>query len=360
MVFIQIQAGFDRELVFLVVQPGANQLTFNKQSILRMDTTNTNLKEKNVFQVAHYIKNSIYKDSLNYDAIIAYCQKNFSQKIKASKPSFDPDSSEAIGIDEFGKWRKEGFGAGDFVWFEDYIGIVWHNSPHFVTVCVKIKDGKCELVKESVPVEDVIRANEIEELEARKTMISSGYDFNLKGNCIIEKFVPAGGSYVEFSNYSQNFHGIGVLCCINDFKEVVMYCYLTFGENEELQYGREQIIGKLEEFSFSPFRSSEYQRRKLEGAFNRIGKTWNHAQKRAEPIGYEMEKGDTYFFIDDRMSVKPHPEDKTFTSHKRYLSGNYFRTSEEAYAFLAEIKKLRREFFAALPGNMQEADKSTF
>lgn len=87
--------------------------------------------------------------------------------------------------------------------------------------------------------------------------------------------------------------------------------------------------------------------RRLHRELNKVGKIWKDTLSRIESLEYEVKEGESYWYIDDKLSVVKKTEKCTPTSKKRYLAGNYFVTYESAINMLSKIRNTINDFLAS-------------
>lgn len=300
-----------------------------------------NMKTKR--QIEHFLKNKKYKSEMDFEGIHLYCKNKYG--IRLHVPSnYHPNMEAALDYASFAAWLEHGYGAGDAVKYESYICLVQDSSTESVKICLRIDGNTPNFDSVTLPVQVVQPAEENALKRIYEVLSERGLEFGNPFFTITEKFIPIPCSLVTFQNHKTGQEGCGVIRIVTKTGDVVFYCYLIKGE--PVRYSMNEYAGKLDNFSFASFKPTDYPRKLLESALNKVGKTWNHHMKRIEPLNMRVQKGEQYWYITDKMQVTSDVEKETATSNKRYLAGNYFKRQEDAVRILSEEMELRRNLFA--------------
>ena len=297
-------------------------------------------------QIEHFLSRRKYKSEMDYEGISLYCKNKF--KIKLHRPSryFPEPVEDIVPLDyaTFAEWLEHGYGAGDVVEWGENIGLVQDGGLEKVRICLKI-DGNIPIFDYFILNVHLIRKAEESALNRIYDVLSKkGKEFGNPFFCITEKFIPESNSIVAFQNNITGKSGAGVVRTAIPDDKLTMYCYYIKGE--PVKYSMEEDMGNTADYSFQQVQTSDYPRKALETALERVGKTWNHSLKRIEPLNMKAEKGENYYYINDKRIIVCETEKGTPTSHKRYLAGNYFRERNDAAIILKEEDELRKRFFA--------------
>lgn len=292
-------------------------------------------------QIEYFLKNRRYRTRIDFDLVSSYCRTKFG--LKLHEPSyFENDSGMTSAI--FQKWLEDGFGGGDVVKRGDILYLVQSSSPGDTKMCFKIENGIPSRCSDVLPDDSLVHANKEETKRIFNALDNMGLEFENPYFCVTDQYKPSSGDLVSFVNKKTGDEGIGVVRMRYMDGKITMFCYVLKGMDPK--YSMEEYLGYVNDFRFTPFSPADYPRKYLEAALNKVGKTWNHSLKRIEPLNMEREKGESYWFISDKRTVMQAEEKKTVVSHKRYLSGNYFRTREEAMEVLAEQNEVVRRILA--------------
>lgn len=293
-------------------------------------------------QIEHFLKQKKYKSEIDFEGISSYCKNKYG--IKLSTPSSYPSSPDALDYATFANWYDNGFGAGDAVKWEDNIGLVQDGDTNKAKICLKIDRNGPIFDSFIVPVEILSQADESALKRINEVLNENGKEFGNPFFVITEKYIPGPNSLVCFHNHKTDEEGYGVVRIIKQSGEIIMYCYVIKGK--DVKYSMNEYLGMSNDFSFTPFKAADYQRKALDVELAKVGKTWNHFLKRVEPIDMKVPKGERYWYITDKMQVVAAIEKETVLSNKRYLVGNYFKQQEDAIRILEEMNEILRNFLA--------------
>lgn len=297
-------------------------------------------------QIEHYLSRKKYRSEVDFDGINFYCRDKF--KIKLHHPSSYSEENTALTYGTFAQWLEQGFGAGDVVEWEENgekcIGLVQDGGTEQVRICLKIA--------RNTPVFDFFFLNGQLIHPAEKSAVKrisealseAGKEFGNPYFVIADKYRPSSCSLVKFQNVKTGQQGYGVVRIIKKTGEIIMYCCVIKGG--ETRYSMNEYLGMIDDYTFQPFTPADYERKLLDSALAKHGKTWNHFLKRIEPLTMKVAKGERYWYITDKMQVTSDEEKQTVTSNKRYLAANYFKRQEDAIRILEEEMELRRNFLA--------------
>lgn len=295
-------------------------------------------------QVEHFLKKKRFKSQSEFDGISSFCLTKFGIKLHVPS-SFFPEDESALVYSSFWEWVENGFGAGDAVKWDNFIGLVKGGDTNNVEICLRTDGNASNFDSIAIPYNDITPAGE-NALERLYLILSeNGKEFGNPYFVISDKFIPSSGSLVYFQNYKTGTEGYGVVRLVTHPEgKVWMYCYFVKGE--PVRYSMNEFLGTQNEFKFTPFSAADYPRKLLDAELAKVGKTWNHYLKRIEPLQMKVAVGERYWYITDKLSVTHDVERGTATSNKRYLVGNYFKREEDAIRIMEAEMELRRNFLA--------------
>lgn len=303
-------------------------------------------KMKTELQITTFLKTTTPEQEVDELAIEQFCVKIHSSiKIKWG----DPKSALVINFQSFKKWfLNPAPKIGEIIVYDELKGL--HGTFIAIVKCVcidKIIAGAMVspasgLVTHDidVPSENYRPPTQEEVNKISQELARAGFEWSHQYNRIVEKQKPSNGNYVRVACLDGS-KGLGVFNKIKD-GEVYMYC-IKFSD-QQIRYSMHEVIGRYDEVFFDI--ANNVDKKILQQELNDAGKLWNPYLKRIEPLNLRSEKGHKYFFLNDRLYVVQVHESLSNIDSKRFASGNYFRTSEEATEALAEIRKLLKIFHA--------------
>ena len=181
-----------------------------------------------------------------------------------------------------------------------------------------------------------IRLPKGKEVELLDTSVKNGHivvKYNLK-----EEFIPQHGdiifikadtcSFIEiFDSYEDD--GFGNKCIWNS-------SYIStsspFSANR---------CGYLYKDDIAKIRlATVYERNMLFSALKEKGLTWNEETKEVEKISWRAERGYRYYYINVYGAIIEATEECWYPDDSRFLSGNYFKTREDAEPYSQKAKEL--------------------
>lgn len=294
-------------------------------------------------QVEHFLKQKKFKSKSEFDGINSFCLTKFNLKTHVPSKYF-PEEKSALTYNAFWEWVEYGFGAGEAVKWGNSIGLVNGGDTDNVEICFRI-DGNTPNPKPiTVPYTDVTLTGESALNRLKLGLVECGKEFVTRFFIVSDKFIPSSGNLVSFMNYKTGAEGYGVVRGVNPQNEVWMYCYFTQGET--VKYSMNEFLGRVEDFQFTSISAADYPRKLLDAELAKVGKTWNHHQKRVEPLQMKVKPGEPYWYLTEKLVVASAVEKGAVVSHKRYLAGNYFKRHEDAERMMQAEMELRRNFLA--------------
>lgn len=300
-------------------------------------------------EIKDYLKPVIPSDEGNEYAITQYCLSNFNLKVKfrKSKPG---EENPVITFEQFRKWiEMEYVSSNSFVTiisgpYANAIGII-SSVKHDSILMGAFLMGTGDLVtnKFSIPYDSEIRKATKEERENILCAISDkGLEWNNDFSRVTERFVPRECNYIKLRSKASKKGGIGVFRGFSEERDIIMYCVKM--ENELVRHSLRDKIGNLEDFDLFP--ATEMERRHFREELERAGKVWNGYLKRIEPVGFRVNKGEYYYFINDKFSPSRAQDSYSAQDRLKFNSGNYFRSLEEIEEMIEHISEFRKEQLA--------------
>lgn len=273
-------------------------------------------------------------------AIEQFCNNLYSGiKIKWG----DPKSSLNITFQIFKQWfQKISPKIGEVIVYDEMNGL--HGTFIAIVKCVSIDKIIAGAMVSSasgliphdndVPSEGYRTPTKEESDKIILELSEAGLEWNYKYNRIVEKQKPSNGSFVRVSCLDGS-KGLGIFNEIKD-GQVYMYCIKLL--DQPIRFNMFEVIGKYDEVFFDM--ANNVDKKIIQKELEDVHKLWNSHLKRVEPVTLRSGKGQKYYFINDRLYVVQVHESLSNLDSKRYASGNYFRTSEEATEALIAIRKL--------------------
>lgn len=316
---------------------------------------NLTLPDKNLItvrtnqEIKDYLKFVVPSDEGNEYAIIQYCLSNFDLKIKFKK--LEPDGhAPTVTFEQFRKWiEREYISANSFIAiisgpYSGVTGIISSvKNDSLILGAALMKTGDLVTDKISIPFKSEIRqATEEEQENILHSLSLEGLEWNNDFNRVTERFVPRECNYIRFRSKVSKKGGIGVFRAFSEDGCVIMYCVKL--ENEPMRHSLKDNIGRQEEYDF--FVATEIERKNFKIELAKSGKAWNGYLKRIEPIDFRVNKGEYYYFINDKFSPSRAQDSYSTQDKLKFNSGNYFRSLEEIEEMIDLISEFRKEQLA--------------
>ena len=299
-------------------------------------------------QISNFLKNRKYKSEMDFEGIKFYCKNKHGIRLRTPECYYpNPNETEAINYTMFAEWVEHGIGAGDAVKWGDCIGLVQHADIDTLTICLKIDRNGPIFDSFSVLVQDITKADKSVLKRLKIAISKNDMQFSNKFFVMAPKIHPKPGDIVEFTSCEDEITGCGILRGYEDTEDgCKVYMNCMFIKGGEVKYSMNEYLGMLDDYIFEVTSTTDYPRKLLETELNKVGKTWNHHLRRIEPLNMKVENGESYWYISDKMDVEQDLEKGKIASHKRYLSGNYYRDPKEAQFMLKAIQDLRLQKLA--------------
>lgn len=298
-------------------------------------------------QVIDFFKSNHFATAEDCEMVSLFCQNNCGLTPK-DYPTFTEPG--AINSQTFIEWYRNGFGIGDIV-LDEATGsyhVVSDSSISNIHSCAILsnlreteKEWKPESTKLSV---DTLKGiNEIDNKAMTIMLAEQGYEFDYEKKTLRKKYLPEINERVEFCR--GNYVGLGVVRSINPVENSIeFFCYFIYSDRKIGYSMHESGVCDVMSFQFNPM--TIVAARRLNRELEKFGKVWNDKLHRIEPMKLEVDKGEKYWYISDKMTVKGDREKGTPTSHFRYIAGNYFQGYEEALEYLGKFNEILRDRLA--------------
>lgn len=293
---------------------------------------------KTDIQVQQFLAGQTYHSLPDWEMIAIFCKQHHhsTTDIQVSL------SENGLTVSSFIEWYNEGFGSGDIVHYKDSLAIVSKCSLDEARVVARLKeDGKLDETWITVPVSQLSHATHEESVSFHVAMSENGRQYYHGELKLGQKKIPGVNERVEFWGHGD-FHGVGVVRGVDIATgSVELYCYYMYHDGSIGYSMHETGIVDLHSFKYEAMSVS--QQRRLYRELERCGKKWYDKLHRIEPLEVKVEKGEHYWYINDKMKLVMDTEKGTPTSHFRYIGGNYFRTMEEGVEYLGRICEILRD-----------------
>lgn len=270
--------------------------------------------------------------------------------------------SISVSFDEFIFWIDSGFPeVGDVVAYDQYytLGIISSIDDEHIHLGVSI------LNQDGFVISDIKRpktgfryATEDEILKIHKALAKKGFTWNIWRNCLAKRtIIPRPYMLIKFRSYINDDCGVGVFREINQDGELVMYCAV---ENKgEARYSLYETIGPAQMYQLAQGNRSDIN--KLKTALKKVDRTWNFLYDRIEPLNFNIDYGETYYYINEGGKILKAKRDASAAYRKRLAFGNHFIHIEQAEAAKANILEIRNLQLALdeYPDNLPSRPKSS-
>lgn len=291
-------------------------------------------------QVKVFLTGAKFASEEDYSLVSERCVKVYGMRLH--KPG--SYSSAGITVTMFGKWEEELYGAGDVVRVGDEFYLVKSCTEKECHTCARMGQDGLVLEDNTISVECSSMADKTASEGLYMALRSIGKEFMRPFPIISDVYVPKAGDIVSFTNIKNGETGSGVVRAVLEDGRTEMFCYHIKGGG--VFHSMHGILGFLCDYSFQPSSPDGYPRKSLESALNKVGKTWNHPQRRVEPLDMRAPKGEPYYYVNDRMCVTQATETMTPASQRRYIAGNYFRSYDKAITMARAEQELRKDALA--------------
>lgn len=307
---------------------------------------------KSTIQLKCFLSHHSFRSSIDWEMIKAYCS-SIAPDLKLDLKT-EINSSDGLSASEFIEWYEHGFGSGDVVLTDDGPMMIGSIQNKAIFSVAKLSDNKILISHSKVSKNGLKIANKGIVDSFLDAMLRQRLQFCWKTLDLIEKFVPEDGSQVIF--HGNGIKGLGIVRNVDIFTgSVILYCYFIY-QTKACGYSMaEEGIVNLRDFWFEelvdgPLALSELNGRscyvRLKNELEKHGKTWNKRLCRIEPLNLQVAKGESYWFISDKMKPEQATEKHHQLSKNRIIAGNYFRNPDDALRMLEKWQEDLRTYLA--------------
>ncbi|MDR1716508.1 MAG: hypothetical protein LBS20_11755 [Prevotella sp.] len=275
------------------------------------------------------------KDELAIEAFLA--RQGIYIKIPPVKEG-DDKNKKFITFEQFEEWfEKELPSPGEIIVMNGLLGVVKGTKADLIILGAYLDEEMNFTPKDTeLPIMSFRKAGKEEKIKLQRAFNRNNLSWNQYHNRIYESVRAQNNLQLRISLLGEKL-GIGVFKEINEKGEIVMYC---IKENEApIRYSLHEIIGAADDFQIEPMNNAD--RKKLASDLEKAGKVWNGHAKRIEPNDFRSVAGSTYHYIDDYLEIRTAIDNYKPKDHKRFRSGNYFRSFTNAEAILNLIIETR-------------------
>lgn len=315
---------------------------------------------KSQFQTLSFLSNYVPKTSLDSEFINSFLTQRF--QITPKTPVFAPTSdSNTIDVQSFISWFESGLNALKIVRFKNEIVLLGNCTLESCDIIGSLlDDGSISTEVRAVANEEISEVTEDDTQQFYEALLNNNLQPDPTKLRLVPKFIPGPGDRVIFYDYALEVHGVGVVRHVDSENDVMFYCYFTYptpNHPKQIGYSLEETPGydtrtmvfesiNKENISTTLGNSTSCFRR-LGRELEKIGKVWKDKIERIEPLNAKVPIGETYYYITDKMGVRPEKEKGTPTSQLRYLSGNYFTTHKAAMTMVGRFNDMLRDYLAS-------------
>lgn len=297
-------------------------------------------------ELSDLIKTVKPKTPSDEEKIIEYCS-TLGQKVQFLNNS---DNCMSLTYEEFVFWVENGPPAiGDILVYENLqtLGIVSCISENGIHLGVSILGIGGFLISEIIrPKIDFRYATDGEIIKIHQTLSRKGFIWNIWHHGLTKKnfFIPRRGTVVKFKSYINDECGYGGFKEINQDGEIVMYCIAYI--NGKVRYSPHEILGSAEKYQLAAGNRGDTA--KLKFALKECGMDWSILYKRLEPLIFNIDYGETYYYIDETGEILKAKKNHSVVYRKRLTYGNHFLWIEEAEEAKANFMEFRKAQLAQL------------
>ena len=325
----------------------------------QIEPYNFQLIMKSQFQTLTFLSNYRPNSELDFDMISCFIDKF--QKIPPKNLTFS-DNPEAATLNSqtFLKWYEEGYGATDIVSYNNSYAILGNCTHDTINVIGTLSEGRIKACNTQATYQEISKTSPEEVESFLLTLTESRLQFNQSTLHLSKKYIPKHQERIIFHSHDLSIKGLGVIESIHNDNSITLFCYFKYpGLNNEQELGynmHEDNIVNLHGYIFEPMMEDDKRASTLDGVscsrrlnseLAKVGKVWKDKKKRIEPLNAKVKKGQTYWYISDKLEVIKTVEKDTPTCHHRYLAGNYFIDETAALIMLNKFHQLLRYYLAS-------------
>lgn len=289
-------------------------------------------------QIRHFLSSQTFKTEADRKMIAIFIKQQ-----KYSVPVPTTLSDDGLDIATFTDWFNNGFGAGEVARMGENLVILGNCSLHEAETLVLKAAYGFKINKVVVGTRDLLKVEQSENKACFRALSQHGLQYDAEKNTIIPKYKPYPSERVMFWN--DEIKGLGVIRTFdpeNNFVE--LFCYYIYQTNQIGYSMHETGVCTAHDFNFQPMTVSETRR--LNRELEKYGKVWYDKLHRIEPLKVKVDKGEAYWYIDDKMKIIKTWEKETPTSRYRYIAGNYFTSYPDALECMGKIADILRDKLA--------------
>lgn len=293
------------------------------------------------YQIQNFLAKQSFKSEADREMIAIFAKQH-----GCSLPAPQRYTEDGLDISSFTEWFNNGFGCGEVAKFGDNVVMLGECGLKNVRIAAKEADSDVQIVKMTVDITELEKVPQNVSNEFLDKLAGKYLCFDRVKQVVRKKYTPAINERVVFSNGKMK--GLGVIRSFNvEANLVELYCYFIYDTKQVGYSMHENGICNVLDFDFQPMSIPE--QRRLNRELEKCGKVWYDRLHRIEPLKVKVEKGKSYWYINDKMKVIHEVEKGTPTSQYRYIAGNYFSSVEEANDCLGRFAEILRERLSA-PG----------
>lgn len=292
--------------------------------------------EINKRQIEEFVNGVQPEDEMNKMAILGYCNT-----ILGIKVVFREDNTDLpkVNLEQFKQCIHEGmFRQGDIVCDgrQGGTGIVHSANFRSLSLIAYVdKDGRFH--EEPVEVERAgfRMATQEEMFKIQRMLHKAGLGWD-KRKCVLfkQQYVPQENQQVRLNVLGRKM-GLGVFKEIDEYGRIVMYCVKM--EGEDARYSLHEVVGKAEDYQINLI--STYERNIFTEELKQAGVFWNGHLKQIKTINHRVDKGETYYYLNDLFEVVGTTDHYKARDTKRLMAGNYFTSPDKADRLLKAIAR---------------------
>lgn len=298
-------------------------------------------------QIIDFFKFNHFATAEDCEMVSLFCQNSCGLTPKDFPTFTEPGS---INSQTFIDWYRDGFGIGDIVLNKEtgIYHIVNSSTISPVSSCAILSNQNkagSKWGQESVELSPnaLSSINDIDNKSLTIMLAEQGFEFDYEKKTLRKKYLPEINERVEFSR--GDYVGLGVVRSINPSENSIeFFCYFVYSDKKVGYSMHESGVCDVMSFQFNPM--TIVATRRLNRELEKYGKVWNDKLHRVEPIKLEVDKGEKYWYISDKMKIVTDREKGTPTSHFRYIAGNYFQSYDEALEYLGRFNEILRDRLA--------------
>ena len=294
-------------------------------------------------QTSGNLQNKNLKSEFDWKGISSYVKEYTDAIVDEIRPIYD--SSKGLSYNDFGVWIEDGIGAGDLVTVDEDVYVVGKSTPGYLDLIANIKLGSKDFecayhncvnkTNKKVEADKAAKlSNEFYE-EVNQIIKEINLQFDIVSHQLIERYEPAPKDRVVF--YGNGLSGMGIMRYANPEKDMFeMYCYSLDDKAKTTKHSMHEVFKNYHDFVFSPMTRNEYLQ--LSRRLLKCNKVWNDRLGRIEPVGYEVEEGQPYWYFNEALKVESCDNKKANRrTADRKRGGNQFKNLDDAMEIQREL-----------------------